>query len=289
MSLVRKSVEDQPLPAHSYSTPSHQQTTPLRKGIDPHTYEVDVRPAVEHLDFARMLDSARYPWHLVPKGDSANVIARAKYNFTATGEDPDGVAFNYAIPNGEFADVLVLNVAETNGTQQTAYGPAAIPGPAPRPASKIVRTTGGGSTSTGTGNPNFPGQGGNTVSGVQGTINIGSAGEVYRIQSFGHSQISTSNQSVAGAFTEAEPLTYQIWIDGTLFMEWNNFQWSPVTPLESQWHFTQPLTVTKQIILRIINTTGQSLDTGDMESCFNGWGEQLSGYVDVAYQQLESN
>tara|TARA_R110002020_G_scaffold134414_2_gene300019 strand:+ start:581 stop:1492 length:912 start_codon:yes stop_codon:yes gene_type:complete len=280
MSLVRKSVEDQPLPAHSYSTPSHQQTTPLRKGIDPHTYEVDVRPAVEHLDFARMLDSARYPWHLVPKGDSANVISRAKYNFdTATGGTNIG--------DDDYMDVLVLNVADTVGSNTTA--PATIPGPAPRPASKIVRTTGGGSTSTGTGNPNFPGQSGNTVSGVQGTINIGSAGEVYRIQSFGHSQISTSNQSVAGAFTEAEPLTYQIWIDGTLFMEWNNFQWSPVTPLESQWHFTQPLTVTKQIILRIINTTGQSLDTGDMESCFNGWGEQLSGYVDVAYQQLESN
>ena len=280
MSLVRKSVEDQPLPAHSYSTPSHQQTTPVRKGIDPHTYGVDVRPAVEHLDFARMLDSARYPWHLVPKGDSANVISRGKYNF-------DTATLGTNIGDNEYMDVLVLNVADAVGSNTTT--PATIPGPAPRPASQIVRTTGGGSTSTGTGNPNFPGQSGNTVSGVQGTINIGSAGEVYRIQSFGHSQISTSNQTVAGAFTETDPLTYQIWVDGTLFMEWNNFQWSPVTPLESQWHFTQPLTVTKQIVLRVINKTGQGLNVGDMETCFTGWSEQLSGYVDVAYQQLENN
>jgi len=279
MSLVRKSVEDQPLPAHSYSTPSHQQTTPMRKGIDPHTYGVDVRPAVEHLDFARMLDSARYPWHLVPKGDSANVIARNKFDFTtATGTN---------ITDGQYMDVLVLNVADSIGSNTTV--PAAVPGPVPRPALQNITTTGGGSTSTGTGNPNFPGQSGNTISGTVGSISIGSAGEVYRIQSFGHSQISTSNQTVAGAFTEAAPLTYEIWVDGTQFMAWNNFQWSPVTPLESQWHFTQPLTVTKQIILRVINNTGQTLNLGDMETCFTGWSEQLSGYVDVAYQQLENN
>ena len=93
-----------------------KKTAPMRKGIDPHTYEVDVRPAVEHLDFARMLDSARYPWHLVPKGDSANVIARAKFNFATT-----------TISTGQYMDVLVLNVAETNGSQTTA--PAATPGP----------------------------------------------------------------------------------------------------------------------------------------------------------------
>ena len=283
MSLVRKSVEDQPPPPHSYSTPSHQQTAPMRKGIDPHTYEVDVRPAVEHLDFARMLDSARYPWHLVPKGDSANVIARAKYNF-------DAATGGANIADNQYMDVLVLNVANTTGSNTTA---PTVSSPTttliPAPASKTVMTTGGGSTETGTGNPNFPGQGGNTISGVTGTVNIGAPGEVYRIQSFGHSQISTSNQTVAGGFTDADPLTYQIWIDGTLFMEWNNFQWSPVTPLESQWHFTQPLTVTKQIVLRVINTTGQDLTTGDMESSFNGWSEQLSGYVDVAYQQLENN
>jgi hypothetical protein len=275
MSLVRKSVEDQPLPAHSYSTPSHQQTTPLRKGIDPHTYEVDVRPAVEHLDFARMLDSARYPWHLVPKGDSANVIARAKFNFATT-----------TISTGQYMDVLVLNVAETNGSQTTA--PAATPGPVPRPAAITQNLVGGGSTESGAGNPNFPGQAGNTITGVTGSINIGAAGDIYRIQSFGHSQVSTSNQGTPAGFTEAAPLTYQIWVDGTLFMEWNNFQWSAVTPLESQWHFTQPITVTKQIVLRVINNTGELLDTGDMESCFNGWSEQLSGYVDVAYQQLDS-
>ena len=132
MSLVRKSVDDQPPPAHSYSTPSHQETTPMRKGIDPHTYDVDVRPAVEHLDFARMLDSARYPWHLVPKGDSANVISRAKYDFsTATGTN---------IANNEYMDVLVLNVADSVGSNTTT--PAAIPGPTPRALVQQVKCIG---------------------------------------------------------------------------------------------------------------------------------------------------
>ena len=69
-------------------------------------------------------------------------------------------------------------------------------------------------------------------------------------------------------------------------MEWQNFQWSAVTPLESQWQFSQPLTVTEQIVFRIINQTGQDADKGDIEVCFNGWSEQFSGYTDVSYNQL---
>jgi hypothetical protein len=277
MSLVRNTVEDRPLPEHSYSTPSHEQTSPIRQGIDPHTYITDVRPAVEHLDFARMVDSARFPWHLAPKGDSANVISREAYDFSATGND---------IADNEYMDVLVLNVTNISGSNTSA--PASSSGaPAPRPASLQVNTADG--TRTGTGNPAHPNKGGNSFAGLSGTVTLGSPGEVYRISSFGHSEVSQANQGTGGGFTSTDPLRYQIWVDGSLFMEWQNFQWSPVTPLQSQWHFTQPITVTEQIVLRIINETGQTLDVGEIEACFNGWSEQLSGYVDVAYQQLENN
>ena len=284
MSIVRETVDDRPLPSHTYSTPSHQQTAPMRRGIDPHTYIEDVRPAVEHLDFARMLDSARYPWHMVPKGDSANVIAREKYDFTdksGSGGTDDRIA------TGNYMDVLVLNVANISGSNTTAPA-SSTNAPIPQPARQSSNIAGGASSNPGQ-NPSHPNRGGNRVTGVSGTVGVGSPGEVYRISSFGHSEIGPANQSVAGTFTSTTGVRYQIWVDGTLFMEWRNFQWSPVTPLESQWHFSQPITVTQQIVLRIINETGQSLDTGDIESCFNGWSEQLSGYVDVAYQQLESN
>ena len=291
MSLVRESVEDRPLPSHTYSTPSHQQTTPLRTGIDPHTYVQDIRPAVEHLDFARMLDSARYPWHLAPKGDSANVIAREKYDFTdktGSGGTDDRIA------NGNYMDVLVLNVANVSGSN-TAAPAASADAPGPRPADQTVNVAG---AVTGGGNPSHPNKGGSSAGGVSGTLGVGSPGEVYRIASFGHSEISSANSSQSGGtFTDVDnPITYQIWVDGDLFMQWNTFQWSPVTPLNQQWHFEQPITVTQQIVLRVINNTGLDgtgtayvLDQGEIEACFNGWSEQLSGYVDVAYQQLENN
>jgi len=282
MSVVKDNVDNVPAPEHTYSTPSHSQTSPFRKGLDPHTYMTDVRPAVEHLDFARAVDTARFPWHLYPKGDSANVISRAKYDFTdksGSGGSDDTIADN------EYMDVLVLNVADVSGSNTTT--PTTIPGPVPSPANLTKRFASG--SQTGTGNPAFPNQGGNTITGVSGSVNIGAPGEIYKIKSFGHSEVSQSNQSTGGGFTAADPLRYQIWVDGVLFMEWQNFQWSPVTPLQSQWNFTQPLTVTEQVVFRIINQTGQTLNTGDMEICFNGWSEQLSGYVDVAYQQLENN
>jgi len=275
-SLVSKSVQNKPAPEHTYSTPSHQETASLRRGIDPHTYVKDVRPAVEHLDFARMLDSARFAWHLVPKGDSANVISRQTYNLGTN-----------AIATGSYMDVLVLNVSNVTGSNTTT--PTALPAPKPTPAlvadALPIPTVNSGQ------NPTHPNAGGITNVGqtTAGTMSKGSPGDIYRIQSFGHSEVGQGNQTTPSGFTDALPFIYQLWVDGTLFMEWRNFQWSPVTPLQDQWHFTQPLTVTEQIVLRVINETGQSVDKGEIEICFNGWAEQLSGYVDVAYQQLENN
>ena len=72
-------------------------------------------------------------------------------------------------------------------------------------------------------------------------------------------------------------------------MEWSNFQFAAVTPQSSQWDFEQPLTVTQQIVFRIINQTGQTANQSDIEVSFVGWSEQLTGYEDVSYQQLENS
>jgi len=223
-----------------------------------------------------MLDSARFAWHLVPKGDSANVISRQTYNLQTN-----------AIATGSYMDVLVLNVSNVTGSNTTT--PTALPAPKPTPA-LVADALPIPSVNSGQ-NPSHPNAGGITNVGqtTAGTMSKGSPGDIYRIQSFGHSEVGQANQSTPSGFTDALPFIYQLWVDGTLFMEWRNFQWSPVTPLQDQWHFTQPLTVTEQIVLRVINETGQSVDKGEIEICFNGWAEQLSGYVDVAYQQLENN
>jgi len=280
MSVIDKSVDATPLPPASYDTPTHRATTPVRRGIDPHIYEKEVRPAVESLDFARPLDLSRYPWHLSPKGDSANVISRISYNFdTASG--------GTNVDDDDYLDVLVLNLFGT-GSQQP--GPAAITGyggPSPSPA-YITENSPTGSDST-SGNPRFP-QAGNTQSGIGGTVRQGSPGEIYKISSFGHSTLTGAVNWSPGITNpnSTNPIVYQIFVDGSLFMEWDNFQWSAVTPLDSQWHFSQPLTVTEQIVFRMINKSGATINAGDIEVCFNGWSEQFAGYTDVSYQQLES-
>ena len=285
MSQVSNSVDSTPLPQHSYSTQTHQQTSPVRKGIDPHTYHRDVRPSVERLDFARQIDMARYPWHLSPKADSANVIARSSTNFATTN-----------VTDNQYLDVLVLNVSDTSNSE--APGPAGIgdggTGTASGdrgaiPSQNADNTADPTGATTGGSNLEYPGEGGSTATGVSGTIRIAGPGEIYRIESFGHSEITTSNFSVAPTINAANPVIYQIWVDGQLLMEWSNFQFAPVTPQSSQWHFSQPLSVTQQIVFRIINQTGQTADQNEVEFSFVGWSEQLSGYEDVSHQQLENS
>lgn len=281
MSVIDKSVDATPLPPASYDTTTHQATTPVRRGIDPHIYQKDIRPAVESLDFARPLDLSRYPWHLAPKGDSANVISRIAYNFDATTGGTN-------VADDEYLDILVLNLFGT-GSQEP--GPSTIgtsyAGPPPVPAYISVNTATGSDTTSG--NPDFP-QAGNTTVGASGTVRQGSPGEIYKISSFGHSTLTGAVNWSPGIANpnSTNPIVYQIYVDGSLFMEWDNFQWSPVTPLRSQWEFSQPLTVTEQIVFRMINKSGATINAGEIEVCFNGWSEQFAGYTDVSYQQLES-
>mgnify|MGYP003645059541 CR=1 FL=1 len=281
MSQISSTVESHPLPEHSYSTSTHQQTEPFRKGIDARTYERDVRPAVESLEKANVIDSARYPWHLVPKADSGNVIARTKFSFADTNID-----------DKFYMDLLVLNVADVGGSNIST--PTALPdgryNRAPAPQSP-GQNTGSPGTETPSGtNPRFPNTGdGRSVAGVAaGTVTVASPGEYYKISSFGHSNVGATNLSGATAPAAATPVVYQIWVDGNMFMEWQNFQWSAVTPKQDQWHFDQPIGVARQIVFRVINQTGQNLDAGDCEVCFSGWSENVSSVTDIGHTQLEN-
>lgn len=278
MSQISESVDATPLPIHSYSTPTTQESQVVRPAQDPRTYSREIRPAVEQLDFARQLDGSRYPWHLAPKADSANVITRTSYDFSVSN-----------LADNNYVDILVLNIADTAGSQGTGTtGTAAADrGAAPTQTTESVNIPAG--AETGIGNPEHPGGGGASVAGVSGTIRKAGTGEIYRMQTFGHSEVTNSNISGSNPINTANPIIYQIWVDGELFMEWSNFQWSAVTPQQSQWKFQQPLTVTQQLVFRIINHSSATLNTGDVEAVFSGWSEQLSGYVDVAYQQLENN
>lgn len=283
MSQVSKTVDNYPLPPSSYSTQTHLQTSPVRKGVDPRTYQRDIRPSVESLEIARTIDMARYPWNLVPKPDSANVISRARVDFTLV-----------PVLDDEFLDVLVLNVANVTGAQPvtpTAGGAGlADRGQSPDEATIATGEPSGAVTPAGAaaGDSRFPGQAGRDAAGIAGTLTIAAPGDVYMIQSFGHSDITNANLAAGGPISNANPIIYQIWVDGKMMMEWQNFQFAAVTPPRDQWRFLQPLSVTKQIVLRIINHTADDITLGEFESCFVGWGEQRSNYEDISHQQLEN-
>jgi hypothetical protein len=274
------SVDATPLPYHSYSTETHTATQPARPGIDPRTYQRDVRPAVESLESLRPLNQANYPWHLVPLGDAANVIQRQRVDLSSlTGG---------GLLEGFWVDAIVLNVSFSSGSDTWVGGspePVAI-STLPishiptlfsettnaidtRQASEMRFPTGSGSTFT-------PG------AGVTAVATPASILEYYKIRSFGHTEPD-------GASDPTSSLQYQIWIDGVLFMTWTGFQWSAVTPQRDQWFFEQPLTVERQIILRVINPTGSGASaTGNIEAAFVGWSEQMTGYFDVSHQQLQT-
>ena len=288
MSQVSKTVDSHPLPPHSYSTTTHLQTSPVRKGVDPRTYQRDVRPAVESLDNSRSLNMANYPWNNSPKPDSANVIARGKIDFTVVANQ---------VPDNSFLDVLVLNLANVVGAQPatpaaSAGVGAADRGQAPDEAAVAIGEPTGAITPAGAaaGDPRFPSAAGIDVAGVAGTVTIAAPGDVYMIRSFGHSEITNANLTGGvGPINTANPIIYQIWVDGQMMMEWQNFQFAAVTPQNQQWQFLQPLSVTKQIVLRIVNKTNVAITLGEMESCFVGWSEQRSNYEDVSHVQLENS
>lgn len=256
-SLITDTADATPRPVSSYSTETTQSTSPVRNGIDPRTYQKMTRPAVESLDFTHALDTARYPFHLVPKPDSSNVIARQKLTLSA-------------LADGNYQDILVLNVSGIAGSQ-TPTG-SATNAPAPIPALETMAIAPA-ENNTNNENTRFPNQSGLNNTAVSGTVQRMGSDEIYRIATFGHTEGTGTGWG------------YQIWVDGNLFMDWTDFQWSPIVPRVNQWKFDQPITVVEQIVFRVINNTGSpSSDTIDV--CFGGWSEQYTGYTDVSYQQL---
>lgn len=270
-SVITDTTDSTPRPLSSYSTTETQATVPVRPGIDPTTYQKMTRPAVEGLEFTHALDTARFNWNAVPKPDSSNLIGRQKFDLN--------IAYDPAAPlvlgldGGEYQDILVINVSAIAGSETPTGSNSGLPPQPALTATAIAPSTN--DTASGQ-NARFPNQGGVSGTAVAGSVQMIGNDEVYRISTFGHTEMSgaTGNK-------------YQIWVDGSLFMEWDNFQWSPIVPRINQWKFDQPITVTQQIVFRVVNTLAAgNFKTDVVEACFAGWTEQFTGYTDVSYQQL---
>jgi len=263
-SLITDTTDSTPRPLSSYSTTETQATVPVRPGIDPQTYQKMTRPSVEGLEFTHALDTASFNWNAVPKPDSSNLIGRQKVDFSGGGVG------NLAV--GDWYDILVINVSGIAGSQ-TATGTGSPP--PPQPALTVTQISPASNDTASGQNARFPNQGGVSGTAVAGSVQQISADEVYRISTFGHTEGTGTG------------VTYQIWVDGSLFMEWADFQWSAIIPRVNQWKFDQPITVTQQIVFRVFNTAAATgVQAGQIEACFAGWTEQFTGYTDVSYQQL---
>ena len=138
-SLKGDAVNASPVPYSSYSTETSVATQPQRAGIDPGTFKRPVRPSLENLDLhPNNVDSKSYPWHLVPKSDSSNLIQRQNVNLT-TILQPGGAATSNFLDSGQFVDLIVINANDDNilGTQ-TWSAPAGSPAAAGKRAMRRV-------------------------------------------------------------------------------------------------------------------------------------------------------
>jgi|TARA_B100001996_G_scaffold380886_1_gene369226 hypothetical protein len=268
-------IEPNPLPYSELNRPGH--TAPakvVREGLDPTIYDRLTQAPVSLGNQETTLFTSVYPWHLVPRPTSANIIQRQNYNFATTN-----------MPNNSYLDMCVLNVTRAEGTvaSTTPVSIAVNPAPAPTiPANDITLNPEpvNPNINSQAGTPEFPipGGAGSTVAGTIGTYTPASIGEFYKIASFGHAEVPGAGAGI----------TYQIWVDSILLMEWADFQWSPVTPKRDMWNFDVPLFVEKQIVFRVINETGANITTGTMEACFAGWSEQKMGFLETDKVQVQN-
>jgi hypothetical protein len=268
-------VEPNPLPYSQLNRPGHtQESNVIREGLDPTIFDRKTQTPVSLGNQETSLFTSVYPWFLVPRPTSANIIQRQRFNFASTN-----------MPTNTYLDMCVLNVTRAEGTvaSTTPVSIAVNPAPAPTiPSNDITLNPEpvNPNLNQQAGTPNFPTGAGSTIAGTLGTYTPASIGEFYKIASFGHSE-AVSTPAAAG-------ITYQIWVDSVLMMEWGDFQWSPVTPKRDMWNFDVPLFVEKQIVLRIINETGNPIDTGTIEACFAGWSEQKMGFLETDKVQIQN-
>ena len=273
-------IEPTPLPYSELNRPGHSAPAKvIREGLDPTIYDRLTQAPVSLGNQESVLFTSVYPWHLVPRPTSANIIQRQSFNFATTN-----------FPNQSYLDMCVLNVTRAEGTTaSSAAQPVANLAPPQIPSNSLA----GNPEMV---NPNFnqdasipnapiPGGTGSTLAGTVGTFVPASIGEFYKICSFGHSEVP--------GVPATGGITYQIWVDSTLLMEWADFQWSPVTPKIDQWKFDVPIFVEKQIVLRVINRTGDAgastdITTGEIEACFAGWSEQKMGFLETDKVQIQN-
>ena len=265
-------VEATPVPYSEQNRPGASiPSKPVRQGLDPTIYNRETQAPVSVGNTETSLFTSVYPWFLVPRPTSANVIQRQKVDFSSIN-----------LPTNSYLDALVLNVSRAQGS---LYSSSAGTLPAAPPTVPQNTLTSSGEAISGhqpyeASENRFPTGSGGTVSSVSGasTFTPASKGEFYKIKGFGHSEVPTSTAGI----------TYQIWVDSRLMMEWNDFQWSPVTPKQDQWEFDVPLFVESQIVFRIINETGATVNTGTIEACFSGWSEQKMGFLETDKVQIET-
>ena len=267
-------VEPNPLPYSQLNRPGHtQESKVIREGLDPTMYDRKTQVPVSLGNQETALFTSVYPWFLVPRPTSANVIQRQRFDFATTNLD-----------SGEYVDVCVLNVTRAEGTDASVTPQAftGTPPPPQIPANSLVNNpeslNPNFNQQAGTPNAPIPGGAGSTLAGTVGTFVPASIGEFYKIQSFGHSEATSG----------AAGISYQIWVDGTLLMEWADFQWSPVTPKRDMWNFDVPVFVEKQIVLRVVNASGANVTTGTLEACFAGWSEQKMGFLETDKVQIQN-
>jgi len=265
-------VEATPLPYSEQNRPGASiPSKPVREGLDPTIYNRETQAPVSVGNTETSLFTSVYPWFLVPRPTSANVIQRQKLSFATTN-----------LPANGYLDALVLNVSRAQGSLYSTTA-GTLPAKAPQVPQNILTASGeamSGSQPHTASQQRFPTGSGGTIAAVSGTSTFtpASKGEFYKISGFGHTEVPTANAGI----------TYQIWVDSRLMMEWNDFQWSPVTPKQDQWHFDVPLFVESQIVFRIINETVAAITTGTIEACFSGWSEQKMGFLETDKVQIET-
>ena len=110
-------VQSNPPPISSYSTVSTAATQVVRAGVDPQTFRRPVRSTPQGGLEGIPIDFSNYPWHMVSKGNSANLIQRQRIDFTTLDTyDAAGVLVTAnSFDNNSYVDMVVINVADVLG------------------------------------------------------------------------------------------------------------------------------------------------------------------------------
>ena len=285
------SVRSQPPPISTYNQPNQTKATQVvRPGVDPATFRRPVRASPQAGLSGVPLDYSNYPWHMVSKGNSANLIQRQKVTLTTLDTyNADGtLATANSFNNNAYVDAVVVNVADVLGdnTWRDSDSDGVLDEVVARSdytsarAPTIPPITANFSQVSEASDNRFPVGGGSSSTSVAGTLQVGSNGDLYVVGSFGHTE-PVDSDTVSGMY-------YELWVDGQLFIEWNDFQWAPPSPKRDMWVFDVPIIVEKQIVFRVINRTGAALTTGSFDACFSGWTEVKDGYDDVSRAKVQS-